>query len=105
MNTLASKVMKAELMGNDDLAAELKLKLDAARNARAEMIANGINPDQGTEVVTKIRGEDMRKKRKKTKVETHKDGERVRYLVMMTSMTSNRCLKEKKWTPQKIITR
>jgi len=79
MNTLASKVLKAELMGNDDLAAELKQKLENARIARAEMISKGLNPDQGPEVVTKIRGENMSKKRKKTKVETHKDGERVRY--------------------------
>jgi len=78
MNTLASKVMKAELMGNDELAAELKLKLENARSARAEMISKGLNPDQGPEVVIKIKGENM-KKRKKTKVETHKDGERVRY--------------------------
>merc|ERR1719318_1847582 len=35
LNTLASKVLKAELMGNDELAAELKLKLEAARAARA----------------------------------------------------------------------
>lgn len=79
LNTLASKVLKAELMGNDELAAELKLKLEAARAARAEMVAKGINPDQGPEVVTRIRGENMKQKRKKTKVETHKDGERVRY--------------------------
>jgi len=79
LNTLASKVMKAELMGNDELAAELKQKLEAARTARAEMVAKGINPDEGPEVVTRIRGENMKQKRKKTKVETHKDGERVRY--------------------------
>jgi len=79
LNTLASKVMKAELMGNDELAAELKLKLEHARATRAEMVAKGINPDQGPEVVIKVRGENMKQKRKKTKVETHKDGERVRY--------------------------
>jgi len=79
LNTLASKVMKAELMGNDDLASELKIKLEDARAARAQMVAKGINPDEGPEVVTKIKGENMKQKRKKTKVETHKDGERVRY--------------------------
>jgi len=80
MNTLASKVLKAELMGNDELAVELKQKLENARTTRAEMVAKGINPDQeGPEVVTKIRGENMKQRRKKTKVETHKDGERVRY--------------------------
>eukprot|EP00092_Neocalanus_flemingeri_P033318 GFUD01036233.1.p1 GENE.GFUD01036233.1~~GFUD01036233.1.p1 ORF type:complete len:820 (+),score=317.06 GFUD01036233.1:41-2500(+) len=79
LNTLASKVMKAELMGNDELAAELKVKLEDARVARADMAAKGINPDQEPEVVTRIKGENMKQKRKKTKVETHKDGERVRY--------------------------
>jgi len=79
LNTLASKVLKAELMGNDELAAELKVKLEDARAARAQMVANGINPDVGPEVVTKIRGDNMKQKRKKTKVETHKDGERIRY--------------------------
>ena len=81
MNSLAAKLVKAEIMGNDDLAAELKQKLEEAKQVRAEMVAKGLNPDdQAPEVVVKLKGQDARSKgRKKTKVETHKGGERVRY--------------------------
>jgi len=80
LNTLASKLVKAEILGNDELAAELRSKLERAKQARADLVQKGINPDeQQPEVVLKVRGEDMSRRRKKTKVETHKDGERVRY--------------------------
>lgn len=86
LNSLASKIVKAEIMGNDELLASLKSKLNQAREHRAAYIANGGNPelDQdggagSTEVVTKIAFHDTKGKRKKTKVETHKDGQRVRY--------------------------
>ena len=81
MNSLAAKLVKAEIMGNDDLAAELKQKLDEAKQTRSAMVAKGLNPDDQTpEVVVKLKGQDARSKgRKKTKVETHKGGERVRY--------------------------
>ena len=80
MNSIAAKIVKAEIMGNDDLAAQLKTKLESAKAARADMIAKGMNPDEPPETVVKLKGEDVRQKRKKTKVETHnKGGERVRY--------------------------
>ena len=81
MNALAAKILKAEIMGNDELAAEFKAKLDAARVVRAEMVAKGLNPDNPEpETVVKLRGGDTRQRRKKTKVETHdKGGDRVRY--------------------------
>merc|ERR1711868_208196 len=80
MNGLAAKIVKAEIMGNDDLATELKGKLEAAKAKRSEMISKGLNPDQPPETVVKLKGADVRQKRKKTKVETHsKGGERVRY--------------------------
>merc|ERR1719410_2843019 len=80
MNSIAAKIVKAEIMGNDDLAAQLKTKLESAKAARADMIAKGMNPDEPPETVVKLKGEDVRQKRKKIKVETHnKGGERVRY--------------------------
>ena len=81
LNALAAKILKAEIMGNDDLAAEIKAKLDAAKVLRAEAVAKGLNPDNPEpETVVKLRGGDVRQKRKKTKVETHsKGGDRVRY--------------------------
>jgi len=81
MNALAAKIVKAEIMGNDELAAEIKAKLDAAKAVRAEMVAKGLNPDNPEpETVIKLKGGDVRQKRKKTKVETHsKGGDRVRY--------------------------
>ncbi len=80
LNSLASKIVKAEIMGNDEMVAQLKAKLAAAKALRADFIANGGNPDDDKpETVTKIKFEDTKGKRKKTKVETHKDGQRVRY--------------------------
>ena len=35
MNALGAKILKAELMGNEEMAAELKQKLESARQARA----------------------------------------------------------------------
>lgn len=79
MNALASRVLKAELMGNDDMAKTLKDQLEAARAVRSEMIVKGLNPDKEPEVITKLKGHNEKQKKRKTKVETHKDGERVRY--------------------------
>jgi len=81
MNTLASKLMKAELLGNSELAARLKGELEEARRVRADVVAQGGDPESREEEVrVKVTGgEKLEKRRKKTKVETHKDGERVRY--------------------------
>jgi len=80
MNALAAKIVKAEIMGNDEMAAQLKSKLEAAKVARSEMVAKGLNPDEPPETVVKLKGADTSQRRKKTKVETHnKGGERVRY--------------------------
>lgn len=35
MNALGAKILKAEIMGNDEMAQQLKQKLEQARNARA----------------------------------------------------------------------
>merc|ERR1711915_1129322 len=79
MNALASRALKAELMCNDDMAKTLKDQLEAARAVRSEMIVKGLNPDKEPEVITKLKGHNEKQKKRKTKVETHKDGERVRY--------------------------
>ena len=81
MNTLASRAMKAEIMGNDEEASNLRGQLEVAREARARLIAEGGDPEnKEKEVRVKVTGgENLRQKRKKTKVETHKDGERIKY--------------------------
>ena len=82
MNTLASKAMKAEILGNDEAAGKLRQQLEEARKARADLIASGGDPEKReTEVRLKVTGMEKLEKgrRKKTKTETHKDGERVRY--------------------------
>lgn len=81
LNALAAKILKAEIMGNDDVVAELKAKLDSAKAARADYVAQGGDPErqEEKEIVTKIQFHDTKTKRKKTKVETHKDGQRIRY--------------------------
>ena len=82
MNTLASKAMKAEILGNNEAANKLRQQLEEARKARADLIAAGGDPEKReTEVRLKVTGMEKLEKgrRKKTKTETHKDGERVRY--------------------------
>jgi len=83
LNALAAKVVKAEIMGNDDVVEELKKKLTDAREARAKVIAEGGNPDATEEkmVVTKIKKDENAGggRKKKTRIETHQDGQRVRY--------------------------
>ena len=82
MNTLASKAMKAEILGNNEAASKLRQQLEEARKARADLIAAGGDPEKReTEVRLKVTGMEKLEKgrRKKTKTETHKDGERVRY--------------------------
>ena len=70
-------------MGNDDVVEELKKRLTDAREARAKVIAEGGNPDATEEkmVVTKIKKDDNAGggRKKKTRIETHQDGQRVRY--------------------------
>jgi len=84
LNALAAKIVKAEIMGNDEVAEQLKAKLTAARDARAKIVANGGNPDEmeeKVEIVTKIKRDTpgMSGRVRKTKVETHEGGQRVRY--------------------------
>jgi len=50
LNALAAKLMKAELMGNDEQAAVLRGRLEAARAARAAHVAAGGDPDTQTQV-------------------------------------------------------
>lgn len=88
LNVLAAKLVKAEIMGNTKLVAELKEKLDKAR-------ANQTNDDLNEAVLLTTtdskgytrpvnlnseRGESSGSARnKKRKIETHTAGERVRY--------------------------
>lgn len=112
MNELGAKLVKAEIMGNDELAQELKEKLDRARKFRkehkSEVLAKSF--ERRTQVATQNKREKEEnvvltttnskgqsrpvasfrddsdlwggragRKAKKQKVETHLDGERVRY--------------------------
>lgn len=98
MNELAAKIMKAELVGNDSQASKLKIKLEAARTARANTSVSSEDTketeNQATEQVVFLSRLDHRgivrpvpraehnvgggKKTKKAK--THnQDGTRARY--------------------------
>lgn len=88
LNALAAKLVKAEIMGNAKLIAELKEKLERARSAK-----NVEEQDQREVLLTQTDskgysqpiklqsqyGEHSGSKRKKQKLETHAGGERVRY--------------------------
>lgn len=100
LNELAAKLVKAEILGNDELAAQLKKKLETARQVRADnpnavATSSKIRKSDAEVVVlsrTDSRGfarpletksahpEPVGGRRKKQNVETHSsDGQRVRY--------------------------
>ncbi|XP_017050807.1 CWF19-like protein 2 homolog [Drosophila ficusphila] len=107
INELAGKAIKAELKGKKELAAELNQQLEAARKQRAEFIASGqsapktaVKPaksktehvlltkvDQRGNVRPLVQSADPNElyggkrgqKRSNKKVDTHVDGQRVRY--------------------------
>ncbi len=97
MNALGAKIVKAEMLGNTEKAKKLKEKLDNARKAMAEMKAQGGSVENATQeetvILTRTDSKGMTRpvetdvvreqaaggRRKKGKVQTHAEGERVRY--------------------------
>ena len=101
MNAIGAKIVKAEIMGNDELVTKLKQKLADARAAKKEVEeakargeidseeetiiltktdAKGFSRPVGSEVVSAESTANDRRRNKKKKVETHgKDGQRERY--------------------------
>lgn len=87
LNILASKLVKAEIMGKTKLVEELKQKLEAARSLQQEKPQNEKiiltqTDSQGHSRPLKQlseEGEFSEGPRKKRKIETHTDGQRVRY--------------------------
>ena len=46
MNAMGAKILKAEIMGNDELAEQLKQKLEEARKAREAGVKPVIREEQ-----------------------------------------------------------
>lgn len=88
LNEIGAKMIKAELMGNESLAAKLKDKLDRAKafkdspqHREEEQVVLSITNAAGTSrpaVESERRPPDKRSKKNK-RVETHEDGERTKY--------------------------
>ncbi|KAF0306623.1 CWF19-like protein 2 [Amphibalanus amphitrite] len=85
MNALAAKILKAELNGDDDDAAELQKQLDAARQLRAAG-GGAARTTEKTEKVVVVVGKGERgpssgdaRPNKKRKADTHRGGERTKY--------------------------
>ncbi|CAH1159337.1 unnamed protein product [Phaedon cochleariae] len=87
LNMLAAKLVKAEIMGNTKLINELKNKLE---NARSSLELEATNEEEVILTHTDSKGKSQPVRlqsdynepsvhKKKKKVETHKDGERIRY--------------------------
>ncbi|CAH1101972.1 unnamed protein product [Psylliodes chrysocephalus] len=87
LNTLAAKLVKAEIMGNAKLIQELKEKLETARNS---VNSTSIDPEDYILTQTDAKGQskplklqteygDCSNSRKKKRLETHQGKERVRY--------------------------
>lgn len=91
LNVLAAKLVKAEILGNTKLMAELKEKLEKAREMRNNAPSSTAQDDEVVLTRTDSKGysrplktqseygEGSRNSRKKQKVETHAHGERIRY--------------------------
>lgn len=82
---MAGKLVKAEIMGNQKLAEELKQRLEAGRRAVAE--ERTLNEEvllteanrQGAAKPLELRSTNEGERRRKKAVETHVDNERVKY--------------------------
>ena len=98
MNKLGAKIVKAELLGNHDKAKELRCKLEEARQAKKDFDqeqARGQGSSKAVEEVVVVLSKTDSKgftrpieptnmsraeaKKSKGKVQTHSDGNRVRY--------------------------
>ncbi|XP_071056657.1 CWF19-like protein 2 homolog [Onthophagus taurus] len=89
LNAIAAKLVKAEIMGNEELVKELKLKLENARSLKTTTITKEENvlltttDNQGYSRPIKLKSEygesSGTQRKKKQRVETHKDGERIKY--------------------------
>lgn len=89
LNVLAAKLVKAEIMGNTKLVAELKEKLEKARsnqtsnNSSDEQVLLTRTDSKGFSRPVKLDSESSEQpgssRNKKQKMETHSGGDRVRY--------------------------
>ncbi|XP_015594629.1 CWF19-like protein 2 isoform X2 [Cephus cinctus] len=94
LNQLGARIVKAEIMGDNELAAELKIKLENAREIRKNApVKPSKGAEQETVILTRTDNRGMSRpveprsqyqepaggRRKKKRVETHTSGERVRY--------------------------
>ncbi|XP_048512561.1 CWF19-like protein 2 homolog isoform X2 [Athalia rosae] len=94
MNQLGARIVKCEIMGDNNLAIELKTKLEKAREARKNASLKPTIVREETDVIltkTDVKGmtrpveprseykEPKGGRRKNKKVDTHEDGHRVRY--------------------------
>lgn len=97
MNELGAKMIKAEIMGNDELAAELRRKLDRAKQTRINNKKKGCRVEEEQHILlthTDAKGNSRplqqsrstgcnstmsNRNGRKRRVETHSDGQRMRY--------------------------
>lgn len=94
MNQLGAKIVKAEIMGDDELATQLKVKLEKAREIHKNTLAKSTEiQKEETVILTNTNAEGMTRpieprsrhedlsggRRKKKNVETHASGQRIRY--------------------------
>ncbi|CAG7831460.1 unnamed protein product [Allacma fusca] len=83
MNELSARILKAEMLGNEELVQTLKDKKESAEKARKDYVkTSDIKP---TKTIIKVvlekedKGAGPRRKIRDKPGETHKDGQRVRY--------------------------
>ncbi|XP_024885751.1 CWF19-like protein 2 [Temnothorax curvispinosus] len=90
MNKLGARIIKAELMGDDELAAHLKIQLEHARkhvascstNAQEDNVILTRTDAKGTARPIQPRSQSKRENYgKKKTIETHISGERVRHFI------------------------
>lgn len=85
LNALGAKLVKAEIMGNTKLVAELKEKLEAARKAAKSSVKEDnvllthTDSKGYSRPVKQQRDFDEPTHKRAKKVQTHQDGERMRY--------------------------
>ncbi|XP_060532592.1 CWF19-like protein 2 homolog [Cylas formicarius] len=107
LNLLAGKLVKAEIMGNITLVAELTAKLDKARKAielaKSEEKYEGVlltkTDSQGRSQPLKFKSDlkNSSVKHKKRKIETHKNNERVKYFADDDNYSLKEMFEEEKY--------
>ncbi|KAJ8984559.1 hypothetical protein NQ317_006846 [Molorchus minor] len=108
LNALAAKLVKAEIMGDTKLVEELKEKLEHARNSHKNISQDNLEEEillthmdsrgHSQPVKSSEYGESSTHYKRKKNIETHRDGQRVRYFADDDKYSLKQMFENEKYT-------